>query len=553
MHKSRVNLTSRVAIVKAHCLMMLSRWLRWLVVAPVLLFVFGAILLSCSGSGSSTATLPTPSPGFALESIVISAGAPPSPSPTPSITPTPKGTATPTVTPTLTPRPSASPTNIVSTGPDAVPTGGTIAFNAIGTFTKRNPFKTEFVDITFGAATLWTSTDNTVLLAPPSGDLGGLYTTGFAGCVCILASSSGVSSQPVAIGVYDNLSTCGPGGTAFVCPTPVPTATPTPGGALAPAASSTSAPPARSAGVLMWIFDPGSELRGRIAAGADGSIFFITRDGVLHGLNSAGKQTMHRDAGGTSPAVLPDGTVVAMGSRTALAAIGSDGATLWNLEIGDSAGPLAVTDRAIYASADGDLVSVSAGGALNWRVNVGPVTSAAATPDGVVVGTSRGAVTAVASDGAVVWTFQPDGGFSGSVAYSNDVVYAGSAGGGVYAIDSRTGDSMWHVASAHVVTAGPAVAPSGAIFAGSDAIYGVNADGQLQWKNSSLKPGDAGLIVLGDDTVFDAAAGDVGAVLMGDGSYVWTSRSFGRITTATSSPSGMLYVGTSTGRIFAVR
>ena len=81
----------------------------------------------------------------------------------------------------------------------------------------------------------------------------------------------------------------------------------------------------RSAGVLLWTFDPGAELRGRIATGADGSIFFITRDGVLHGLNSAGKEVMRRDAAGKSPAVLPDGSVIAMASKTTLAATTSDG------------------------------------------------------------------------------------------------------------------------------------------------------------------------------------------------------------------------------------
>ncbi|MFZ0676725.1 PQQ-binding-like beta-propeller repeat protein, partial [Candidatus Binatus sp.] len=305
--------------------------------------------------------------------------------------------------------------------------------------------------------------------------------------------------------------------------------------------------------VLMWTFDPGAELRGRIAVGTDGSIFFVTRDGVLHGLDSTGKEIMHRDAAGSSPAALPDGTVVAMESGSAIAAIGPDGAALWNLEIGKSAGPLAVTDHTIYASTGADLVSVSSTGTLNWRVNVGPVTSAAATPDGVVVGTSRGAVTALASDGAVTWTFQPDGGFSGSVAYSDDVVYAGSASGGVYAIDLRTGSPIWHVNSARAVTAGPVVAPSGAIFAGAGTTYGVTADGQVRWTDSSLKPGEAGLIGLGYDGIFEAAADDMGAVIAGDGSYVWTARSFGKITTAASSPSGMLYVGTSTGRIFAVR
>ncbi len=55
------------------------------------------------------------------------------------------------------------------------------------------------------------------------------------------------------------------------------------------------------------------------------SIFFITRDGVLHGLDSNGKETMRREADGSSPAVLPDGTVIAMASSTSLAAIGPAG------------------------------------------------------------------------------------------------------------------------------------------------------------------------------------------------------------------------------------
>ena len=528
---------------------MLSRWLRWLVVTPVLLFVFGAILLSCGGSSSSGSPTPSTTPGFALRAIVISTGAPPSP--TATFTPTPKH---PSVTPTLTPRASATSTNIVSTGPSAVPTGGMVSFNAIGTFVKRvkgTKTQTKLTDITTGAATLWTSTDNSVFQSPPAAAQGGTYTTGFAGCVCILASSSGVSSQFVSVGVYEDVNN--PAGGKNCVPS-VPFVCPLPGTARdAQATTSTAAASARSAGVLMWTFDPGAELRGRIAVGADGSIFFITRDGVLHGLNPKGKEVMRRDADGSSPGLLPDGTVIAMSSKSEIAAFSHDGAILWHLEIGDSDGPLATTDRAIYASAGGDLLSIGTGGSLNWRVNVGQVTSAATTPDGVAAGAARGAVTAVASDGGVLWTFQPDGGFSGSVAYSDDVVYAGSVSGGVYAIDSRTGNALWHANAAHAVTAGPAVAPSGTIFAGTDTIYGVTTDGQVRWKDSTLAPGDSGLIVLGYDGAFDASTDDVGAVLMGDGSYAWTSRSFGKITTAASSASGMLYVGTSSGRIFAVR
>jgi outer membrane protein assembly factor BamB len=507
------------------------------------------MLLSCGG-GSSTTTTTNGGPGFSLRSITISDGPPFVPTPTATATgsgsPTPSKTPKPTktATPTLTARPASTTTFVATTAPHSTPSP--VEFNSIGTFQKGNKIKLE--DITQNQFTFWTSTDSTVLLAPAPGPNGGSYLTGFAGCVCILASSSGVSSLPVGVGVgVTELEGCP------MCATPVPTITPTPKPAKAAAAVSTPALSARSAGVLMWGFDAGAELRGRIAPGADGSIYFITRDGLLHGLDSSGKETLRRAADGMSPAVLSNGTVIAMLSKSELAAFAPDGATRWHLEIGKSAGPVAVSDRAIYASSGADLVSVSSAGSLNWRVNVGPISAAATTPDGVVVGTPGGAVTALASDGAVVWSFTPAGGFSGTVAYADEVVYAGSASGALYAIDLRTGGPLWHVGSAHAVVAGPAVAPSGTIFIGSDMAYGVASNGQLRWKNAGLKPGSAGLCPVGSDSVFESADGDLGALLDGDGSFVWTSRSFGKIVTMATSPAGTLYVGTSTGRIFAVR
>ena len=52
-----------------------------------------------------------------------------------------------------------------------MPTGGTVSFNAIGTFVKKvkgTKTQTKLVDITTGAATLWTSTDNSVFQSPPT-------------------------------------------------------------------------------------------------------------------------------------------------------------------------------------------------------------------------------------------------------------------------------------------------------------------------------------------------------------------------------------------------
>lgn len=524
----------------------MSRWLRWLVISPVVLFVFGAIFLSCSGGSGSAVATPTPKPGLPLKVLTISDGPAPTPTfvPTSSASPTPSPTKR-TPTPTLTPRPASTSTSV----PSSVPTGGLVQFNAIGTFARKKKIK--FEDLTTAPLTLWTSQNPDILFPPSPGADGGNYTTGLAGCTCILASNSGISSQFVGVGVYVDVSTCPL--CAAPLPTNTPTSTPTTAIRGGPQAESTPAPSAQSAGILMWSFDAGAELRGRIATGGDGSIYFITRDGVLHGLDSAGQEIMHRQAEGLAPVVLPNGTVIAMSSASKLAAIGPDGIIRWQLEIGAGPGPLAATDSTIYASAGSDLLSVSSAGALNWRVGVGPVTAAATTPDGVVVASAGGQVVLLASDGAVVWKFNPAGGFSGSVAYADDVVYAGSMSGALFAIDLRSGNPVWHVSTAGPVVAGPAVSPSGTIFFGSNAVYGVLSDGQLQWTQPAVKPDRGGMSAVNYDDVFDAATDSLGAMLGSEGNYVWTSRSFGTITTTVVSASGMLYVGNSNGRIFAIR
>lgn len=456
--------------------------------------------------------------------------------------------------PTVGPTPTGSPTG----SPVGVPTGGQVFFNSIGTFQKpigtfKKKLKTKWEDLTTAPLTIWTSQNADILFPPAPGANGGIYTTGNAGCTCISASNSGVSSQSVLVAVYVDLE--GPMGCLATspCPTPIPTITPTPKTKSTPRALSTPALTAQSAGILMWSFDAGSELRGRIATGSDGSIYFITRDGVLHGLDSAGKETMHRQAEGMAPVVLANGTVIAMSSTSTLAAVDPNCATVWQLETGAGTGPLAATDSTIYAAAGSDLLSVSSAGVLDWRVNVGPATVAATTVDGVVIASARGAVTSLASDGAVIWKFMPAGGFSGALAYADDVVYAGSQSGALYAIDLRAGEPLWHVSTARPVIAGPAVAPSGTIFFGSNAVYGVLADGQLRWTKPALKPDRGGMSAVNNDEVFEAATNDLGAMLGGDGNYEWTSRSFGTIVTSAVSPSGMLYIANSNGRIFAIR
>ena len=288
------------------------------------------MLLSCGGSSGSGA-VPSPSPGFALESIVVADGAPPSPTPTPSVTPK--------VTPSATPKPTAMPTTIPAAG-------ATIGFNAQGTFVKGKN-TTELLDITTSPSTLWTSSDPTVL--GPNGD--GNYTALKTGCACVLASNSNVTSNLTLIGVVTPFSSCP------AC-TPVIVSRGSSNGpkTSAPTSDAAAAEPVQSAGVLMWTFDAGAELAGQIAVGANNSAYFITRDGVLNGLDSSGKEILHRRADGNSPVVTATGSVIAKSSATELAAFGIDGATLWHVEIGAGGGPLEDPDAVNH---------------LNWYLTTG--------------------------------------------------------------------------------------------------------------------------------------------------------------------------------------
>src|SRR5260221_12658506 len=134
----------------------MSRWLRWLVISPVLFFVAASMMLSCGGSTSTVVSTPVP-PGFVLDSINVADGPPASITPSP--TSTPKGP-----TPTMTPRPAATSTTV----PGSVPTGGAVNFNAQGTFVKSNTI-TRIIDITLDPGTLWGSSNQSALVPPTAG------------------------------------------------------------------------------------------------------------------------------------------------------------------------------------------------------------------------------------------------------------------------------------------------------------------------------------------------------------------------------------------------
>jgi outer membrane protein assembly factor BamB len=516
------------------------RWKLWLVVLPVGLFVLGVTMASCGGSSSCFGSFnskgvfvaglcPTasPSPAFALAGINICQGPPP---PTP--TPTASGAATPTPTAC-----SAMATSTAVSG-----SGVSINFNAQGILVRGK--QTTFTDITNALSTLWTSNNNpsggVQVLQPPTSNHGGQYTGLNDGCACINASSSGITSQPITVGVGVSSSSCPP------CPTLTATPAATEQISSADAQSNSSA-------TVLWTFAGNSPVAGPIVSGPDGSANFITSDRMLHSIDTTGHQVFDRPAGGLAAPVAPDGTIFAQGTTSWIYGLDNRGRPKWKAQVGTGNGPLAADETAVYASESGNLIALSNGDPL-WSLPVGNPTRGVVIPGGVVVASSGGDLVAATANGSWLWSFTPAGGFSGELAVANGVLYTGSATGGIYALDASTGSIIWRVPSGAAVISGPSVSATGMLFFGSDALYAVDSSGTLQWSSKSLVPLPRAIAALSNGTVFDAVDLPASSVMLDlDGNVEWAARDLGTVVQVSAGPSGTVYVASSDGKVRALK
>jgi outer membrane protein assembly factor BamB len=480
------------------------RAVRWLVVAPVVLFVFATMMASCGGGGGCAGSFnssgifvsgvcpgASPSPGYTLQTLTICEGTEPAPTPTPSAAPTAtkkKPTPTPTACPVAT-----------ST---SVAVGDQVGFTAQGFLTKNK--KSKYQDLTNGTGTLWTTTDQSILQGPSAGQ-GGIYTGASTGCVCITANAGGISSLPVGIGVGSPAPVCSP------CPTPspTPTATAAPAHAAAGPTPALSSSASTNGSVFSWVYDAGSAARGPIGAGPDGHVYFITADSMLHALDSLGNEIFNRPAGGLTAAVAPDGTVFVQGTTSWIYALTNDGRPKWQIDLKSAASPLAATNATVYVS------------------------------------------TALSASGEQLWTFSPAGGLSGDLVSAGGVVYAGSRSGSVYAISAANGSELWQIDSPAPVVAGPVVGESGAIFFGSDKLYALGSNGALIW--TAAAPVSFGIAPDSVGGALDAHPDGSINLLDGLGGVVSSTRSTGPVVRTGSSASGLCYVATSDGRLYAIK
>ena len=421
--------------------------------------------------------------------------------------------------------------------------GVSINFNAQGVLVKGKQIT--FTDITNAVSTLWTSNNNppggAQVLQPPTSSHGGQYTGLNDGCACINATSSGITSRPITVGV---------GVSSGSCPQ-CATVTPTPAAAVAQISSADGQ--SNSSATVLWTFNANAPVAGPIVSGPDGSADFITSDRMLHSIDTTGHQVFDRPAGGLAAAVASDGTIFAQGTTSWIYGLDNRGRPKWKAQVGTGNGPLAADSTAVYASENGNLIALS-DGETSWSLPVGNPTRGVIIPGGVAVASNGGDLAAATANGSWLWNFAPAGGFRGELAVANGVVYAGSATGGIYALDAGTGSVIWRVPSSAAVTSGPSVSGTGLVFFGSDALYAVDSNGTVQWSSKSLVPLPRAIAALSSGAVFDAIEVAASSMMLDLGGNVeWTARDLGTVVQVSAGPSGSVYVASSDGNVRALK
>ncbi|MFQ5811230.1 MAG: PQQ-binding-like beta-propeller repeat protein [Armatimonadota bacterium] len=155
----------------------------------------------------------------------------------------------------------------------------------------------------------------------------------------------------------------------------------------------------------------------------------------------------------------------------------------------------------------------------------------------------------------VQWSVELGGRVDSSPAVSDGVVYVGSTGGSVYAVDAETGEIVWRQELDGPVTSSPCVA-EGRVFVGCVDTFAYALDartGDVAWRRRADGPVTASPAFLDGVTYWASTAGRVFALRAADGDEVWRHDLGARVAASPCVGSGALYIGDLGGALRALR
>jgi len=219
--------------------------------------------------------------------------------------------------------------------------------------------------------------------------------------------------------------------------------------------------------------------------------------------------------------------------------------------------PAADSERIYLPLAGGSIVSLSASeGQLYWKSEVGGEFSASPTADDRALyvasetttaeGDSqpvKGSLRALGREaGVTLWLRTLPVPIRGSLAMSDEKLFAGTSNGGFYSIDKATGNVAWFVQLGSAFNCSPVISKHG-VYVGSEdgtLISLEESSGKVRWRYATGGPIRGPVAITNDMVYFGSGDGYVYAVDEADGHLHWRSRTGAGVQAVKSVTRGLL-------------
>ena len=192
---------------------------------------------------------------------------------------------------------------------------------------------------------------------------------------------------------------------------------------------------------------------------------------------------------------------------------------------------------------------------LLWSYTTGGISSPAVVDGVVYIGSMGGNVYALNSaNSAKLWSYATGGAVWSSPAVVNGVVYIGSMDGNVYALNSANGTKLWSYATGGAVWSSPAVV-DGVVYIGSMGgnVYALNAtSGDYIWIYSTGGAVESSPTVANGVVYIGSNDKNVYALNSANGIQLWNYTTGGEVYSSPAVVDGVVYIGSNDKNVYAL-
>ena len=244
----------------------------------------------------------------------------------------------------------------------------------------------------------------------------------------------------------------------------------------------------------------------------EGAVFFGSEDKRLHAVNTrTGKilWTYYTDGPIRSSPCIAEGHVFIGSDDGYLHAVNAtNGRRAWRVDTGVAvrSTPLIANDLVYIGVESGDFYCLDFGGVVKWRHKAKrAITASAVESQGIVFFDSMDATLYAldAKTGFSIWRYRLEKPSISTPCLVDKFIFTGAADGDIYCLDSRSAKEIWRYSTGHQVTGSPMIYKD-ALYCGSvdGSIYCLEfRSGRMRWKFDTGKP-ITGTPVASDDLIY---------------------------------------------------